>query len=483
MRELVRASAAISCLALLSACGAEPFEVQEGFFGGVAADEPRAALVMRDVLVEGGRAADAAVAGYFALAVTLPSSAGLGATGSCVVFDPSSERFERLDFPALPSSGKSPAIALPLSPRAMFALHARYGRLRFEALVTEAERLARFGEPVSTRLAADLAWVDPKNLGGAEVASILGDKTGGVVARGELMVQNALGATLGRLRNAGVGDLYVGPLSRQYVEAVRAAGYNIEAERLRDALPAWSDVTSFEYDNHIWGIAGSDPVAARHATTLLSTMLDSGDWPGDDLSRRVEYLTRVARETGPRPGAGSRPDIPGGTSFMAVDRAGQTVACAMGMAVPFGLGDTAEGTGIFLRPAADSGPGVAMAVIAGNRNTWQVHLGATAAGGEAGFTAFAQSILGHYEDDQSVAAAIEAPRAHPDPKGGVLYVEPEAGPASGGALSRLGLAVRAVPTLGRAAVFRCLEGLSKGNAACDLAGDRRGGGLVLFERE
>lgn len=485
MRALVRISSAISCLAILVGCAAEPFEVQEGFFGGVAADEPRAALVMRDILVEGGRAADAAVAGYFALSVTLPSSAGLGATGSCVVFDPSSKKYERLDFPAMASSGQGSAIALPLAPRAMFALHARYGRLRFEALVTEAERLARFGEPVSSRLAADLAWVDPKILSKPEVASVLASDRGVVLARGELLVQNALGATLGRLRNAGLGDLYVGPLSRQYVEAVRAAGYNIEPDRLRDALPSWSAVTGFEHDNHIWGVVGADLAASRRAETMLSSLFAQGGWPSGDLARRTALMTQVARNVGPRPGAGSRPDIPGATSFIAVDRGGQAVACAVGMAAPFGLGDTAAGTGIFMRPSAEVGPAAALAVIAGNKNTWQFHLSATAGGGEAAFSTLGQTIMAHYEDDQSVALAVEAPRAHPDPSSGVLYMEQGAAGAREdiGALSGLGMTVKTAPLLGRAALFRCQGGLSKGSSDCDLAGDRRGGGLVLFERE
>jgi gamma-glutamyltranspeptidase / glutathione hydrolase len=483
LRALVRVSASIVGLASLVACGAEPFEVQEGFFGGAAADEPRAALIMRDILVEGGRAADAAVAGYFALSVTLPSSAGLAATGSCVVFDPSSKRFEHLEFPALPSSSQGPAIALPLAPRAMFALHARYGRMRFERLITEAEQLARFGEPVSTRLAADLRWADPKILADPTVASVLGSPGGRTIGRGELLVQIDLGATLGRMRNAGVGDLHGGPMSRRFAEAVRLAGYRIEANRLRDALPKWSDVSAFEHDNHVWAVIGANSESGRRGASMLSTLFGNGGWSGQDPAGRARLLAAAARNAGAPAGGSMRSDVPGATSFMAVDRAGQTVACAIGMGMPFGLGKAASGTGIFLRSASGPGPASALAVIAGNTNTWQMHVGATAGGGQVANSALLQSVLNHYDGGQSAVSAIESPRYHPDLGSGTLYVEEAMGTNAAVGLSDLGLATRTAPALGYTALIRCVEGLSKSNNDCDLAGDPRGGGLVLFERE
>ena len=62
----------------LAACGQPQLRLGtegyiEGFLGGAVSDEPHAALVARDILSAGGTAADAAVALYFALSVTLPS--------------------------------------------------------------------------------------------------------------------------------------------------------------------------------------------------------------------------------------------------------------------------------------------------------------------------------------------------------------------------------------------------------------------------
>lgn len=476
-----RAALGLLGLALLAGCGAEPFEVDEGFFGGVAADEPRAALIMRDVLVDGGRAADAAVAGYFALSVTLPSSAGLSAAGGCVVFDPSSRRYERLSFPALPSSNDATAIALPTAPRAMFALHARYGRLRFERLIGEAEQVARFGEPVSARLADDLRWAEPAMLKDPTLAEALGRPDQTARRLGDPLTQIDLGATFGRLRSAGVGDLYVGPSARAFVEAVRAAGFSIEPKRLRDALPRWSPARVFPHDNHAWSVVGTDPASEQRGAASLAALLEEGGWGGD----AAESAGRIARALVNGAGSGPpiRPDIPGSTSFMAVDRAGQAVACAVGMGRPFGLGRTAPGTGVILRPAGEPGMTTAFGLVVGNVNTWQVHLSAVAGGGRSALSALLQPVLAHYEAGDSVPAAVEAARVYADPGGRTLYVEPDWTDARRSALAPPGLAVREVPALGHAALFRCIEGIPREAQSCDLAGDRRGGGLVLFERE
>jgi gamma-glutamyltranspeptidase/glutathione hydrolase len=79
-------------------------------YAAAAADESRAAEVGRDVLAGGGNATDAAVAMYFAMAVTLPSAASLGASGACIVHDAKTRAAEAFVF-APPRSRCHPVCA------------------------------------------------------------------------------------------------------------------------------------------------------------------------------------------------------------------------------------------------------------------------------------------------------------------------------------------------------------------------------------
>src|SRR3546814_4848233 len=76
-------------VALLAACEAprEPGVIApvEGFAGLVAGDEPRAVTIGRDVIGNGGSAADAAGAMYLAMTGTLPSRVGVAGGGVCAV--------------------------------------------------------------------------------------------------------------------------------------------------------------------------------------------------------------------------------------------------------------------------------------------------------------------------------------------------------------------------------------------------------------
>ncbi|HLB07420.1 MAG TPA: gamma-glutamyltransferase, partial [Alphaproteobacteria bacterium] len=108
-----------------------PVPVAEPYTGGIAADEPNAALVARELLREGGNAADAAAALYFALAVTLPSRAGLGARGACLLYDPVTASVQALEFAAV-------STPLPTAAQGMATLHKAYGRVDWRRIIAPA---------------------------------------------------------------------------------------------------------------------------------------------------------------------------------------------------------------------------------------------------------------------------------------------------------------------------------------------------------
>ncbi|MDB5374739.1 MAG: hypothetical protein JWP04_3381, partial [Belnapia sp.] len=212
-----------------------------GFLGGVATEDPAAALVARNVLSAGGTAVDAAVAAGFALSVTLPSRVGIGGGGACLVFDPAKAATESVLFlPGLretvPAGADRPA-ATPLLARGLYGLHTRNPGRPFEELMAPAEQLARFGTEVSRGLAGDLAAVGGPLLADPGARAIFARADGGPKRAGDPLLQPELAATLGQLRLSGVGDLHQGALARRLEESARTIGGMLTAEELRAALP------------------------------------------------------------------------------------------------------------------------------------------------------------------------------------------------------------------------------------------------------
>lgn len=518
-RVITVASAAIAVV-VLGGCAKDTRDVPEGFFGSLVVEEPRAALLARDVLVNGGSAADAAVVTYFALAATLPSSAGLGATGSCVVFDPArGSRFERLEFYPTPASTDGPTVALPLGPRAMFALSARYGRTKFEELLIAAERLARFGEPVSRAFAAEIAaHGDALRRDPAAAAVFL--PGGQPLRQQDILVQLDLAATLGRLRGEGIAALYAGPTARDFVEAAAAAGYRVDPTRLRDALPAWSTVQGPAHDNHLWAVAGQNLQDTALAEVALTMAFEGADWSaGDDAQRRhllAETLNRasaavtagarsLSEDAAEDAMAGYDPrrrglsssrarlsdtlgdrgtESAGATGFYMVDRSGMAVGCAVGLGAPFGTGRTAAGFGFMLgHPTVTGGDGPgAAALVVGNTNAAQLHLAMAASGGRSALSALLATALDHWERREHLDAVVAEPRAHFAGGTDTMVVEPTLPGDQRRRLEAIGYRLADQVELGRVGGFRCVEGIPRRELRCEAAVDPRSRGLGFFER-
>jgi gamma-glutamyltranspeptidase/glutathione hydrolase len=281
-------------------------------FGYAVADEPQAALVGKQVLNAGGNAADAAAAMGFAMAVTLPSRAGLGGGGACVVKMPGADAVTLAFAPGAPAAGGGgrPA-AVPSLARGLLALQAKYGALPYAATIVPAERLAG-GVPVSQALAADLQVVGPALLADPAAAQVFGGPSGGVLAAGANLQQPDLAVTLEVLRTQGVPGFYNGDFAAQFAQDADAAGANLSAADLQGTVPTFGAPST--YTSQGFDIAML-PVAAASATAL-----------------------------------------PASAGFAALDKNGGAVACATTMNNLFGTGRVAAGTGILLAASPKSIP-------------------------------------------------------------------------------------------------------------------------------
>ncbi len=307
--------------------------------GLVAGDEPNAVLVARDILLAGGNAADAAVAMGFSLAVTLPSSAGLGGGGACVVRDVSAGHSEVLDFMAHAAADDGAAryrAAIPRLPRGLFSLHARYGRLPWPQVVAPAENLARFGHAVSQAFARDLA---------ADGGVLTNDRTAltaymtprrQILQAGDVFKQIDLATMLGRLRARGPGEPYAGYFGNELQDSIAAAGSAITAAEIRAAVPRWADAAIVD--------------AGKFRLNALPADVGAGDFA-------------AAYAQADRPSTPGRKVLSGSTGFVVADGRGIVVACGLSMGRAFGLGIMPRGPGFLLAPAPGS-PAVGAARLA-----------------------------------------------------------------------------------------------------------------------
>lgn len=303
-------------------CGRIPnIRVQLGSEGGarlqngaamVVGDEPSAVLAARDILVAGGAAADAAVTLGLALTVTLPSQAGLGGGGACLVHDAGMRTTEVLDFRAPAAADDDGArlhVAVPATARGLFALHARYGALPWAQVVAPAETLARFDTRVSRAFAQDLA-VEGGALA-ADTAALTAFMTPRrqLVQAGDTLVQLNLAGALARIRARGPGDFYTGPFARELEAGISAVGGAVTAADLARFVPRWMP-------------AAAVSAGAQSVFTVPEEIAGNG----------IE-------------GAG------GSTGFIIADARGGVAVCVLAMGRSFGLGIMPAGGGFLLAPA------------------------------------------------------------------------------------------------------------------------------------
>jgi len=517
---------ALAGLALwVGACGSGDDETLkigpvEGFAGVLAADEPHAALIGRDVLGNGGNAGDAAVAMYFAMAVTLPSRAGLAGGGVCLVFDHGDKAAEVIEF--LPQAGPSGGV-VPRGVRAMAALHARYGLIRWEPLVAPAENLARFGHSVSRALARDLVRAAATIRSDRELSRIFRSGTGRLPGEGDRVLQPDLSSVLAGIRLQGAGYMHVGPFTRRFAEAASAAGQRLSPMELRGALARFQAPAQLRFGTETLYFSvppAADGLLAAVLWQLLTEVRDYDSAPPDErphlfveaamraFADRASWLAPGGQSREPAPdllaedrlarlmadyNAGrhtaafrlspapeSRPEDPDGAGFAVGDRWGNAVACSLTMNGLFGAGRIAPDTGVLLAAPPLGGndgtlsPSVA---ILGNEPNGDAHLALAASGGAAAPTALVAALLGVLALDQPLEEVIAAPRLHHGGAPDLVLYEAGVPPTELDALRARGHGMAEAEALSRVGGFYCVEGLRDIKYGCAANSDPRGWGL------
>jgi gamma-glutamyltranspeptidase/glutathione hydrolase len=398
-----------------------------GFLGGIAAEEPAAAAIGREVLSAGGSAVDAAVAAAFAMSVTLPSRVGLGGGGACLVFDPRRGEPEAVLFPAgarasIPAGADRPA-AIPMLARGLFALHTRQRAGRpFEELMAPAEQLARFGAPMSRALHADLSAVQGPLFSDPQARAVFGNAAGQVVPVGDRFVNPALGATLTALRVSGVGDLHQGTLARRLEEAAPLAGGGaITIAELRPALPR----------------VVRPIIAETGGGARIAFLPESG-------AAAAAAFEALRSGAAPQPAGAS---LPASAGLIVYDRTGMAVTCAFSMNNLFGTGRIAPGLGFLLAAAPNVGR-VQPAPLSG------------AIGYSPNLRAFRLAVAGSGQEAAPLAVAI-----------------PAAAQMLRDATAEAALA--AVPSPGRSQLGQCPRYLPGWEQLCTTRTDPRGAGVAL----
>ncbi|HHK75274.1 MAG TPA: Gamma-glutamyltranspeptidase, partial [Rhizobiales bacterium] len=224
--------------------------------GAVAAGHELTAQAMKEILLEGGNAFDAAIAGAFMACVAEPVLAAPGGGGFCMIHEAASGKFSLLDFFAQTPRNKTAssdleffpitadfgtatqefhigagAAATPGFAQGLCTLHERLGKLPLPRIAEPAVRAARKGVEVS-RFQAGLFQIISPILISNPCAKAVFAPSGRLLTAGEILSNRALGDTLEALAREGAALFTQGEVGRAMLEQSRLQGGHLQPDDL-----------------------------------------------------------------------------------------------------------------------------------------------------------------------------------------------------------------------------------------------------------
>jgi gamma-glutamyltranspeptidase/glutathione hydrolase len=228
--------------------------------GLVATSQPLAAMAGLRILMEGGNAADAAVATAAMLNVVEPMSTGIGGDCFALVYEAEGGRVtalngsgrapraftlaeaQRLGLAEIPLTGPLP-VTVPGTVSGWQALLDRFGSLPLARCLVPAIETAEAGFAVSPRISAGWQRSTEKLSRNEEAARVYLPAP----RPGQIHRQPDLAATLRRIGEGGAEAFYRGPLAERIAAAVQAKGGYLAAEDLAAHQATWHEPIGTDY--------------------------------------------------------------------------------------------------------------------------------------------------------------------------------------------------------------------------------------------
>jgi gamma-glutamyltranspeptidase / glutathione hydrolase len=425
---------------------------------GVAAGHPATAAAGAEILVEGGSAADAAVAAALASCVAETVMTGLLGGGHAIYWDAATGRARNLDcFCAVPSGTGGELIgldvpfgeelvhyavgaascAVPGVAAGLGALWAAHGRLPWSRLVEPALRLAREGVAMPPAHASCLAMLEPVMTmrEGARMYA----PGGALLEAGERLEQPGLVAALASLADEGAAGAYTGTIGRALLDLSDERGGRLTEADLSAYEARWHEpvrVARGSLDIHTRGGLSGVPATLERLPSL------AGSSPAQST-----LLLLGALDDGPGPETHT-------TNLVAVDADGN--ACVLTTSLGLGSGDWLPGFDLHLNSMLGEvdlivgplEPGERMQsmmapTVVADRDGLLLAIGA--AGGTRLRTALVGVMAGILDEALDPQVAVDRPRAHV--ANGVVNVEPGVDEGALAQLEQAALAVRRWPAL------------------------------------